>query len=408
MAKHLTLLKLEIKKAFLSIPKVLLGTFVFGALIILAGFTSNRLMADSHTEKQMDVALVLPSQTDSYTDLLFSYIQEIDTVKSLCTFIQMDLDTAYQKLEEQEIFAIIQIPDSFLDNMIAGRQMPVEVILTKGGAGTTSSFFRELLQAASDDLGACEAGIYAVGDTLLKFGYGKEAYALQDKLGEHYVSYALNRSIYFTELPVTAAGHISMLGFYICSGILMLLLLGGITCSDILRRDSDSFIAALRRRNISGFNHLTCKLAGISTVFYGIFIAIYGICRLVSIRFTILQDYLPHWGIKELLVLFLIIISIFTFVIFIFELCNNISTGAIALFLLSILFLFISGAIIPISLLPDGFHYISSILPTTYWLSALQHLYSGVVYISDIISVTAATLVLLLLSGITNRLRSKN
>lgn len=408
MAKKLLLLKLEIKKAFLSIPKILLSTFIFGILVILVGLTSDILMkqADSENESnRLEIALVLPDKSDSATEMLFSYVGEIDTVKGLCKLTHMDAKTAFEKLKKGEIFSILTIPDNFLDNMIAGHQTPVEIILARSGRNTSSAFFRELLIAASNDLGACEAGIYAVGDTLLKFGYGDDAYKFQDELGEFYVSYALERSIYFKNRPVTAAGHITMIGFYICSGIMMILLFCSITCGDLLKRDSACLITALHRQNISGVCHILFKLTGISLVFDLIVTGLYGFLCLVSIRFPEFKKFLPQWGIGELLVLFLIIFSIFTFVTLIYELSNSISTGSIIIFLLSVLFLFIAGSIMPLALLPKGIQQLSVLSPVTYWQNALQHIYMGVIYPIDIFAVTIVAVIMVTASGIINHIR---
>lgn len=407
MVKHITLLYLEIKKAFMQLPKILLGTAVFGVLVVLFGFTANTILENSDTSTKVTIALVAPKESDDYTAMLFSYVQEIDYVKSICDFVQLDRDTAFKKLEHNEIIGVILIPENFLKNMVAGIKTSVDIITADNRYNSISPYFKQLVRSASAELGACEAGVYATGNTLIKYSAVADPFYWQDKLGEHYISYALNPSSYFSEKPLTAAGHITMEGFYVCTGIVVVLLLCGILSSELLKRDSSCFIAVIKRSGIPPEWHIFTRLLSISTVFYVILVAVYLIFRLVAIRFTGIALYLPNFGIVELLALFAVVLSVFTFVILIFELCNNTSTASILLFILSTLSLFISGGILPASLLSDGIKALGVAVPSTYWLSALKHMYVGIVQINDIIIVTLIGIGLFCLTGIVNRIRRR-
>lgn len=407
MAKHFNLLFLEFKKAFTQLPKIILGTIVFAFLAVLFAFTANILLKTSDSSTKATIAIVTPENSDDYTAMLFKYVQEIDSVKGICNFINLDKETAYKKLEKNELMAAIIIPENFLANMIAGIRTPIDMVTANNRYNSISPYFKQLIRSASAELGACEAGVYAAGDALIKYSIVKDPYYWQDRLGEHYISYALNPSSYFDERPLTVAGHITMEGFYICTGIVVVLLLCGILSSEILKRDSNTFAISIKRIGISPEWHLFAKLISISTIFYTIIVAAYLICRLVSIRVTKLAIFLPSYGISELLVLFLVVLSIFSFVIFIFELCNNTSTASILLFLLSTLSLFVSGGILPSALLADGIKFLAPGMITTHYLNILKHMYVGIIETTDVIIVAIICFVLFALTCAVNQIRRR-
>lgn len=377
MAKHLFLLKLQVKAAFCSIPQILGGTVIFTMLLFLLGFASNKLLLDAPDAEQMNIGLVLPKEDNPYTQLLFSYVEEVDTVKSMCTFHAADRETALNNLDNGSFFSVILIPDRFMDSLIGGFPTPVTILLAKSGRNSSSAFFRQLLQAGADDFGACEAGIYAMGDFLRTFAKNENIGSREDQLGRVFMSYLLDRAVYFDHLSLTPAGDLSMGAFYLCAGVVMLLLLSGITCMDFLKRDAFALTLSLRREGVPPGILPLYKLAGISLMFYALLAGAYPVAWLVSIRFPQVVPPSVFPGPASLACLFVLTASVFSFVIFIFQLADNPALGAIALFFLSALFLFVSGGIIPLSLLPDGLKAIAPVVPSFAWLKFMQQIYSA-------------------------------
>lgn len=91
MRKRLELLKLQIKSAFLSIPKIILGTIVTAVLVIAISACVG-IVASQDSDMKMKVAVVYPDYngTDNkefkYIKMAFNYVSEIDTIKK-CLYI---------------------------------------------------------------------------------------------------------------------------------------------------------------------------------------------------------------------------------------------------------------------------------------------------------------------------------
>jgi len=368
MAKYLLLLWFQIKAAFKALPKLICATLIFSALVVLIGFCGTKLLSNSKSNNKMDIAVVLPADGDSYTSLAFSFLSDIDTVKNVCTFKEMSKESAYEGLRNGTIYAIILVPDNFINHIIDGTNTPANIIFPKSGISTKSMLFRTLVNSGVTDIGAAEAGIYAVDDVCNYYKIEDGVVKSEEFLNEAYFSYALDRSVYFKTNTISATGSLTITEFYICSGIVLLLLLSGISCSDLLKRENSALSTSLKRRRIPVSLLFLFKIIGVTLVFFSLLLFAYMMTALAQIRFPAISNIFVHLNFASFISLFLLIFGIFSMVLFIFQFANNQSLGVLLLFALSTLMLFISGGFIPSALLPELVQKIGVFLPTTYFI----------------------------------------
>ena len=368
MAKYLLLLWFQIKAAFKSLPKLICATLIFASLVVLIGFCGTKLLTNSKSSSKMDIAVVLPPDGDAYTSLAFSFLSEIETVKNVCTFKEMSKESAYEGLKSGSIYAIILVPDNFINHIIDGTNTPANIIFPRSGIGTKSMLFRTLVNSGVTDIGAAQAGIYAVDDVCNYYKIKDGVVKSEDFLNKAYFSYALDRSVYFKTNTISATGNLTIIEFYICSGIVLLLLLSGISCSDLLKRENSALSISLKRRRIPIFLLFIFKIVGVTLVFFTMLIFAYMMTALAQIRFPAISNVLVYLNFTSLISLFLLIFGVFSMILFIFQFANSQSLGVLLLFTLSTLMLFISGGFIPSSLLPEIVQKIGVFLPTTYFI----------------------------------------
>ena len=368
MAKYLLLLWFQIKAAFKALPKLICATLVFAMLVVLIGFCGTKMLNNSKNSDKMNIAVVLPPDGDSYTALAFSFLSEIDTVKNICTFKEMSKNSAYEGLRDGSIYAVILVPDNFVNHIMDGTNTPANIIFPTSGINTKSSLFRTLINSGVTDIGAAQAGIYAVDDVCNYYKIKDGIVKSEEFLNEAYFSYALDRSVYFKTDTIAATGNLTITEFYICSGIVLLLLLSGISCSDLLKRENSALSASLKRRRIPVSLLFVYKIIGVSLVYFTMLIFAYIMTSLAKIRFPSISNVLVTLNFTSFISLFLLIFGIFSMVLFIFQLANSQSLGVLLLFTLSTLMLFISGGFIPSSLLPEIVQKIGVFLPTTYFM----------------------------------------
>jgi len=368
MAKYLLLLWFQIKAAFKSLPKLFCATLIFAALVVLIGFCGTKMLSNSKSSGKMDIAVVLPADGDSYTSLAFSFLSNIETVKNVCTFKEMSKDSAYEGLRNGTIYAVILVPDNFINHIIDGTNTPANIIFPRSEIGTKSMLFRTLVNSGVTDIGAAQAGIYAVDDVCNYYKIKDGIVKSEEFLNEAYFSYALDRSVYFKTDTISATGNLTITQFYICSGIVLLLLLSGISCSDLLKRENNALSTSLKRRRIPVFLLFLFKIIGVTLVFFTMLIFAYIMATLAQIRFPAISNVLVHLDFASFIGLFSLTFGVFSMVLFIFQFANSQSLGVLLLFTFSTLMLFISGGFIPSPLLPEIVQKISVVLPTTYFI----------------------------------------
>ena len=374
MAKYRVLFELQMKTAFRLLPKMIAMTTIFGVLVVLVGICGTKMLDRSQNSECYNIAIVLPDDGNAYTKLAFDFLGEVDTLKDVCNFIQMDSDRAYKGLNDGSLFAIILVPDNFVNHIMDGTNTPAKIILPQSGVYSKSALFRELVKAGSTDLSTAQAGIYAVDDVCSQYGIPDGVTQSEDYLNIQYFSYALNRSIYFDIVEVSATGTLNAVQFYIGTGIVLFLLLSGICCMDILQRENIGLIVSLKRRGIQTWILFLNKIVSVSLVYYVIIVLLYGCTRVVGIRVNVLWNIIPSIGIGSLTALFVMILSIFAMVHLVFQLTNNEISGVLLLFTLSIVMIIASGGLIPKALLPAFIQKISGFVPTTYYLALCRQI----------------------------------
>ena len=172
MRRKLELLKLQIKSAFLSIPKIILGTIVT-AVLVIAISTCVGIATAQDSDMRMKVAVVYPDYNDTensdsadnnkefrYIKMAFNYVSEIDTIKNVCTFEYTDRQQAIDGLRNNYYVMAIIVPENMISDIMSGENTPVEVVCQSEGVNNTSMIFREMVRAGGSDLATAEAGVY--------------------------------------------------------------------------------------------------------------------------------------------------------------------------------------------------------------------------------------------------------
>ena len=159
MRRKLELLKLQIKSAFLSIPKIILGTIVT-AVLVIAISTCVGIATAQDSDMRMKAAVVYPDYNDTensdsadnnkefrYIKMAFNYVSEIDTIKNVCTFEYTDRQQAIDGLRNNYYVMAIIVPENMISDIMSGENTPVEVVCQSEGVNNTSMIFREMVRA---------------------------------------------------------------------------------------------------------------------------------------------------------------------------------------------------------------------------------------------------------------------
>lgn len=414
--KHLTLLGLQIKAAFMALPKIMAGMLVFGVLMVALAYGLVIFSEDNKEDSfRMSVAVVYPGSEESkkenkYIEQAFAMLGQLDAVKDACTFHNYYSEQeALSSMKKGASDAVVVLPEQFITSIITGENAPARIVFPSSGVNTSSVIFREILSAAAADLSTAQAGIYAVDDVIHQYhGSSKDIENAEFTLNLKYIAYALDRDAYYEQVDVSGAKGTTTTQFYVATGMLMLFLMGGITCVQLLKSETKVMAAALKRYGVApGTNHVF-KVCGVTIVFWCVFSVIYTLVALAVARFPVVANVVTAVGYvketvanadgtKELVIgyqdggfinvlagvgaLLVLLLAAMAMAGLIFKLSGKTVSGVILLFLLSVVMMFVSGCFLPVSMLPPIVGTVGEFLPTTVMFELCSQIITGTVSI---------------------------
>lgn len=391
MRRKIELLKLQIKSAFISIPKILLGTIIL-AVIVATVIGAFLLVSKESDDGKLRVAVYSEDdEAEKYVQRGMGVVGDMDTINTVCEFIWTTKEDGFAGLKDNRYEAMIIIPKDFIEGIMYGENTPVQFICEEAGIGMKSMLFREMITAGGNDVAVGESGIYALDDlfydTLRLFKSDRVKY--EDRLNQRYFEYAIDRDIYFKMRDVSKNEGFTTEQFYLGTAILLLLLMSGFTCSSNLKVDPKAMIVSLKSHGISAFELGCFKTIGISMVYMlllwvgYLLTAVFGLQYAKAaefIRFTSVLGFISvTFGIAVLC------FSVFSFIYLIFNLVRNPVYSVLSLFLIGVVFMYISGCFISSAMLPKMLREIGYFLPTKWFSDIASDIIKGHVGIGIIV-----------------------
>lgn len=356
-------LKLTGKLALFQLPKqLLIGGGLVLVMLCVALVGQNALYGEGIYEKQT-VAVVLEADS-MMTKMAMQYVQKMDSVNTACRFKTMEKEKAVKALEEGEIIACMLVPEAVLEDILSGKNTPVQVMF-RAGSSFEKEVIRQLTQAGAELLGIAQAQIYAVYDIALEKNALEQLGMLEQDINEWNLAIALEREHFFETKEITVLGKVSMASFYYASAGLLLLFLWGISAS-FMRQAGDSSCAKMLERSGTGIVwQKLCQLLVEALFLFVLQCGYFLMIRLLSdvdstIRFM-----------EFLLVQLITAIFISCMHLFAYSGWKEQGMTTSVLVISSVLMLFLSGGFIPHAFLPEKIEEIAKILPST-WLLELQ------------------------------------
>lgn len=422
MKRHLMLLKLQIKSAFLALPAMLAGTVVFGALMVFGALGAvEASKAKQESGELLKVQVVYPEPNggiideSAYIREAFRYLEKIDTVKNVCTFEEAESEAdAVERLKKGQVAAVIVIPEKFIRGIINGDNIPVRIIFAENGITTSSSLFREMLRAAGSDLSTAQAGVYALSDVFERGEFtGSEELKANAYLNAKYMAYVIDRNAYYETVETGGRNSLNIVQFYSVTAVVLLILLGTIVCEALIKPEKRILQSNLRRVGISSAENYIYKIVGVSLLFWMIYGIIYFLCALAVIRYPAagyVITFVPKSGwilniAKGVLGILPLVVLAFSVAGLVYALAGKTVSGVIMMFLLSVVMVFASGRIMPESMLPEAVAAIGRYFPTAVMSELCGQILNGMVAAQTVGTAAVYSAGLLAVTGIVHRVR---
>lgn len=385
-------LYLELKKSFVILQKTIIFSII-GILLLLFGiiFLESRFQ-DSNVLETVEIAVVIPEE-ESLIRLGAQYLSSIDSLESICNFNYMEEDIALEKLEDEEVQAVIVFPENFYEDVYSGVNTPAVIYFSEKN-NLNVDLFRELLTDGVSMLQISEAGVYSVLDVTKTDRPSMKRSKIGDYVAEKYIKVLLDRGRVFETYVSSPYGKVNATQYYYSVFVLLTLLIYSVNFGFLYKKQERTLSEKLKVAGLGDIQVTLIKTFVITTVLWLIAASVYIVSYSMS---EMLRLYVIYWDTYVIFALWPMCLVIATYINAVYIWCGNDMQGTTILLMVNIIMVICAGIVIPASYLPNGFSVLSELMPITGWHRYCQMVLFEYPEVKDILTVVLG---IILFSGI--------
>lgn len=359
MKQYCTYFKLECKRIFRLLPGMVLITlllFLAGGIFFMK-YTAGDSAQDDQQLKTINIGLVYSEEDKKFLGVGFYMLEHTDELGYICNFKEVSRQEGQQLLTKEELDVLILFPDDYVRNMYNGIEEPVTLRFGSAQSGISSLMFRQLSDTVTNYMIESRAGIYTLQDMyrLWKLPFSKDS----DRIIGEYILRILERDGILEHQSVNATDGLDSVMYYICVGIVLLLLFWGLSCGCVLGNNQKILPRLLKRRNLSVSAQYFAKYAALMLFF----ISTYSITTILILLFGQIAG-IPEIPVFSCIKIFPVLFLLCSMVLCIYELSRDGMSGMVFFFFATLILSFISGFFYPLSYFPLWTQQIGKWLPT--------------------------------------------
>lgn len=318
------------------------------------------------------VGIAIP-EDDALMDYMTSFIESMDSIKSVCEFEYVDEEEAISLFKEGKLTAAIIIPEGFYHDVQVGLNPPA-VIYFPENPGLVGSIFKEVLVAGVAYLQTAEAGVYAALDVENIYGADVSRQDIGMILSLQYVNEVLSKDKIFTEAMVSPLGDMSTISYYLIAAIIIIMLFIGITYSFMYEKQLKTVDDKLKVNGLNKFFGGFAKILAMFPFIYLTGILLYFLTLFISSKFE-----LNAISYSKNVYMYMLIIA-FTMAIYfqvIYGITGQAKTGIMVLLIINIIGVSVSGLIVPQAYMAPWVQKVGNFMPMRYWVNLLSYAVFG-------------------------------
>lgn len=365
-----------LKKAVLLLVACGMAAGAAAFCITVAGQSGNMNDKDG----RMRIGYV--ASDDALMDMVAAYVQEIASVKELCSLERISGEDGFALLQEGELAALVVLPEDIVGEIITGRNAPVTVYMGSGSALDSGDFgkvrsllFEELADSAVGMLETAQAEIYAVQYVLNDALWADKELrqSLYDTINSFNLRTVADRERLFREQSISATENDTYVIYYGSALLTLYLLFVGVFFGGFFCRSKLWQKILEKRLGISkGWQVLCGLIAGLFPVAVIVFLPF----AALTVPYVRAQF---HVAISPGMAGMMLLLTIFGTLYFmlIYQSLGKERNAVPAIGLLALIQGYLSGCLVPSALMPDLVYRLGRFLPAVYVKSAFTVLLSG-------------------------------
>lgn len=365
------LLLLELKNSIKKLPQIFIGAI---ALIIIIGaiaFCGNKYLYDSPIDTNINLVLVVEDDSTMMT-YITSMVTNSETFKDIVNITTCTREELPEILDSGKAVAGIILHENAAADIMSSKNTPIEIVFPEN-SGFEAAMVSEIAKTIASLLQTAQSGVYTSIDFYnenSKYSYKSD---MIDRLNFTYIRIVLFRESAISEHTLSGTGNVSVLVYYVVSGIVLFLLLHGINIATVYSNYTFHTTCKLKKQGVSIKKQLLIKYVNILAIYLTYLILF------TPVMFLLLK---PSYVPKLFIGLFISIMCISSMMLLIYELFKKSSNCIMFIFLSSIFTGFISGCFIPWAMLPGAIKDLSGFLPVKY----IIHMINAIITNESIIS----------------------
>lgn len=377
---------MEYKRAAVMLPSILRRAMILAAVCLTAAgmiaFCAGILQ--SH-EEEPKLRIGYTAEKSRVVDLAVSYVQNMESVKSICRLEAVTEHEGKQLLESGELSAWIVLPEDIIHEILSGSNAPAIVYLPGTGNAISgggmyavgSMLFEELASAGMGMLGTAQAEIYAsaailqelakdyMTDDFLQFMY--------DDINRLNLEIVAGREKLFRTRTLSLTENNTYAVYYGSALFAIYVLLAGLFFGNFCKRSGLQQTMLSRRIGVGYVVQLTARcLAG-------------NLLALIVSLLPFLLFFIPQVNnilsvtvsFAGMISLLLIIIFVTIYYMMIYQIIEKRESALVVTGVLAVLQAYLSGCLIPSVLLPKAVIAIGKLLPAAMIKAGATILFTG-------------------------------
>lgn len=358
--KLLMLIKYDLKNYFNSIT-ALVAMIILPILIIVAAVQISTALFVNHSFVDPITLLIVDKEKSFYTNFFIQKIVETPSLQANIEILKTNQEQGQKLLDTNKAAGMVIIPETFTDDMQKGIYQPL-IVIGNHNKPLQATMIKEGMESVTNLMSAAQSAVFTVIDYAREQGLGEdEINQIFQKSAISFSLKALGRDQLFSQTIKTPWMDMDPIHFYFSSILVLFLSLYGLQGMYLTINERQNKITRrIRSVGVPLWKILIGKWTALSLFLF----AQAGIILWLSKALKLFQI---KGDLKLSLILLLLICScISTLVLLISALSKNDYIASMAIFIVSILGVFIGGGIIPYAYMPNFIEQLGR-LTLNYW-----------------------------------------
>ena len=369
MRKFGSYLCAQFKRSVRHYPVILFFTVLLASGIVLLLTTLFR--ADAAGEKQMKVKIGLVGDlNNSYLELGMGLLQNFDSSQYYLEMIAVDRESAEELLQKREIIGFLEIPSDFMDAMLAGAESSLRYVTLGGPAVLGPLLVEEVAVTVSEMVSEAQNGLYGFLRYADQSSIDRTTRTeLADAMGIGFATQIFTRDKTYEVEVIGQGNNLSFRAYYVCAFCMIMILLMGTVCVNLLTKSDLSLNRLLTFRRFGALRQVLAEYLPFFAIIMLNLLLFFVIAGLSVSVFDAKLDFLPTLDsfadflrVGVLMLPAALLLSGLQFMLC--ELTTGVVNSVLLQILAAVALAFASGYLLPLNSLPPVLATVSLYLPT--------------------------------------------